>query len=213
MEAHVGPVKGLMEALASLPGIGKRSAERMVYHLVRAKADAEALEGALRSMRERVRNCRLCGNLTEEDICPICAGPRRDKQTICVVEMPQDLARMESTGAYKGLYHVLMGTLSPLEGVGPKDIRLKELFRRLAEGGAEELILATNPTAEGDATAAYIEGRLKEMRGGKPRVSRLARGIPAGSRIEYVDSGILGEAIRGRRQVPDQGGGARRKGL
>jgi recombination protein RecR len=198
IKAHVGPVSRLMDELAKLPGVGKKSAERMAYHIMRAPADdAMALSQAVREVRERVRACRVCGSFAEEQTCPVCSDRSRDAGTVCVVEMPQDVAQIEKTGDYRGLYHVLMGRLSPLEDVGPKDIRVRELIARVGKGGVREVILATNPTAEGDATAAYLE---KALRGKGVRVTRPARGLPAGSAIEFVDSGILGEAIRARRE-------------
>jgi recombination protein RecR len=196
--AHVGAVSRLMDELAKLPGVGRKSAERMAYHIMRSPlADATALAEAVRDVRERVHECRVCGSFAEEPTCPVCADRSRDRATICVVEMPQDVAQIEKTGDYRGLYHVLMGRLSPLDDIGPKDIRAKELLARVGEGGVSEVILATNPTAEGDATAAWLE---KALRGRNVRVTRPARGLPAGSAIEYVDSGILGEALRARRE-------------
>ena len=198
LKAHVGPVSRLMDELAKLPGVGRKSAERMAYHIMRAPLDeAKALAEAVLELRERVRACRVCGSFAEEETCPVCSDPARDRSLVCVVEMPQDVAQIEKTGEYRGLYHVLMGRLSPLENVGPKDIRVRELLARVGKGGVREVILATNPTAEGDATAAYLE---KALRGKGPRVTRPARGLPAGSAIEFVDSGVLGEALRARRE-------------
>ena len=198
VKAHVGPVSRLMDELAKLPGVGRKSAERMAYHILRGPpGDAEALADAVREVRAGVRQCRICGSFAEEDTCSVCADGARDRGTVCVVEMPQDVAQIEKTGDYRGLYHVLMGRLSPLDGVAPKDIRVRELLARVGKGGVREVILATNPTAEGDATAAYLE---KALRGKGVRVTRPARGLPAGSTIEYVDSGILGEAMRARRE-------------
>ncbi len=198
MKAHVGPVSRLMNELAKLPAVGRKSAERMAYHIMRAPPeDAKALADAVRDVRERVRPCRVCGSFAEEPTCAVCSDSSRDAATVCVVEMPQDVAQIEKTGDYRGLYHVLMGRLSPMDGVGPKDIRVRELIARVEKGGVREVILATNPTAEGDATAAYLE---KSLRNGSVRVTRPARGLPAGSTIEFVDSGILGEALRARRE-------------
>jgi len=198
VKAHVGPVSKLMDELAKLPGVGRKSAERMAYHILRAPpGDAEALAEAVREVRAGVRQCGICGSFAEERTCAVCSDSSRDKGTVCVVEMPQDVAQIEKTGDYRGLYHVLMGRLSPLDGVAPKDIRVRELLSRIAKGGMREVILATNPTAEGDATAAYLE---KALRGKDVRVTRPARGLPAGSAIEYVDSGILCEAMRARRE-------------
>ena len=198
MKAHVGAVSDLMQELARLPSVGRKSAERMAYHLLRVpREEAMALADAIRLVREEVRRCGACGNFAESDTCDICADARRDSTVICVVEMPHEVARIENTGEYTGLYHVLMGRLSPLENIGPKDIRVRELLARVDSGGVKEVILATNPTAEGDATASYVEKLLKE-RGVK--VTRPARGIPAGSALEFVDSGVLGEAMRGRHE-------------
>ncbi len=208
MKAHVESVQRLIDELARLPGVGKKSAERMAYHLLRRPPEeVTALADAVRSLRERVRNCSVCGSFAESATCEICADPRREKDVVCVVEMPQDVAQIEKTGEYGGLYHVLMGRLSPLEGTGPKDIRIRELVRRVEAGSVDEVILATNPTAEGDATAAYIEKVLREKisREKRVRVTRPARWIPAGSTIEYVDAGILGEAMRRRSDTTGPG--------
>jgi recombination protein RecR len=203
VEAHVGPVSRLMKELAKLPGVGRKSAERMAYHIMRApRDDANTLAKAVRDVRECVQQCSICGSFAEEETCPVCSDRSRDATIVCVVEMPQDVAQIEKTGDYRGLYHVLMGRLSPLDGVAPKDIRVRELFARIGKGGVREVILATNPTAEGDATAAYLE---KALRGKGVRVTRPARGLPAGSTIEFVDSGILGEAIRARRESREDG--------
>lgn len=203
VKAHVGPVSRLMDELAKLPGVGRKSAERMAYHIMRAPADdAKALADAVREVRERVQACGVCGSFAEERTCPVCADPSRERSLVCVVEMPQDVAQIEKTGEYRGLYHVLMGRLSPLENVGPKDIRVRELLGRVGKGGVREVILATNPTAEGDATAAYLE---EALHGKGVRVTRPARGLPAGSAIEFVDSGILGEALRARRESQEDG--------
>ncbi len=198
MKAHVGAVSDLIQELARLPGVGRKSAERMAYHLLRVPRDeAMALADAIRLVREEVRECKVCGNFAESDRCEICADGRRDASVICVVEMPHEVTRIEKTGAFDGLYHVLMGRLSPLENVGPKDIRVRELLARVKSGDVREVILATNPTAEGDATASYLEKLLRE-RGVK--VTRPARGIPAGSALEFVDAAILGEAMRRRHE-------------
>ena len=198
MKAHVGAVSDLMRELARLPSVGKKSAERMAYHLLRVpREEAAALADAIRLVREEVRECKVCGNFAESDTCEICADTHRDASVICVVEMPHEVARIERTGAFTGLYHVLMGRLSPLENVGPKDIRARELLARVKSGEVREVVLATNPTAEGDATASYLEKLLRE-RGVK--VTRPARGIPAGSALEFVDAAILGEAMRRRRE-------------
>ena len=198
MKAHVGAVSDLIQELARLPGVGRKSAERMAYHLLRVpRAEAMTLADAIRLLREEVRECKVCGNFAESDRCEVCADPGRDESVICVVEMPHEVAQIEKTDAFRGLYHVLMGRLSPLENVGPRDLRVRELLARVKSGEVREVILATNPTAEGDATAAYLEKLLRE-RGVK--VTRPARGLPAGSVLEFVDAGILGEAMRRRHE-------------
>lgn len=205
MKAHVASVQRLMEELGNLPGFGRKSAERVAYHILKGDpAAARRLAEAVLALHERVRKCSVCGAFAEAETCEICSDPRRDREVICVVEMPQDVAQIEKTGDYRGLYHVLMGRLSPIEGVGPSDIRVKELVRRIEAGGVREVVVATNPTAEGDATAAHVERQVASLAGRRvprekmPRVTRPARGIPAGSSIEFVDAGILGEAMRRR---------------
>jgi recombination protein RecR len=193
-----GVIANLMEQLGKLPGVGRKSAERMAYHLLSVpEEEAGALADAIRSVRQRITNCTECGSLTEAKICKTCADPKRDRSMLCVVEMPRDVSQIEKTGEYRGLYHVLMGRLSPLEGIGPKDIRIRELLSRIEGGSLREVIIATNATADGDATASYLE---RTLRGKKVRVTRPARGLPAGSALEYVDRGVLGEALRARRE-------------
>ncbi len=187
----------LIEALRVLPGVGPRSAQRMAYHLLQhdragAGALADALAGALAS----VRRCSRCNNFSEQEICALCSSPRRDPSLLCVVETPADLATVEHTLAFSGLYFVLMGRLSPLDGIGPRDIGLDRLLERTAGGEVEEVILATNFTNEGEATAHYIAEMLRS-RG--IRVSRIARGVPLGGELEYVDAGTLSQALLDRR--------------
>jgi recombination protein RecR len=187
----------LIEALRVLPGVGPRSAQRMAYHLLqndRAGADemAQALAGALAS----VRRCGRCNNFSEEETCPLCASPRRDASLLCVVETPADLATVEQTLSFSGMYFVLMGRLSPLDGVGPRDIGLDRLLARATGGEVQEVILATNFTNEGEATAHYIAEMLRS-RG--VRVSRIARGVPLGGELEYVDAGTISQALLDRR--------------
>jgi len=189
----------LVEALRVLPGVGPRSAQRMAYHLLqhdRAGADqlAQALSGALSS----VRRCAKCNNFSEEEICALCRSPRRDASLLCVVETPADLAMVEQTLSYSGMYFVLMGRLSPLDGVGPRDIGLDRLQARAAQGEVQEVILATNFTNEGEATAHYIAEMLRS-RGIK--VSRIARGVPLGGELEYVDAGTISQALLDRRGI------------
>ena len=187
----------LVEALRVLPGIGPRSAQRMAYHLLqRDRAGAEALGTALADALRAVRHCERCNNFTEEEVCALCRSPRRDASLLCVVETPADLSMVEQTLSYSGLYFVLMGRLSPLDGVGPRDIGLDRLLARAGDGAVQEVILATNFTNEGEATAHYIAEMLR-ARG--IRSSRIARGVPLGGELEYVDVGTISQAMLDRR--------------
>jgi recombination protein RecR len=191
-------VENLVAQLTRLPGIGTRTAQRLAFHLLSiSKTDALALSEAIEDVKERVRFCRDCGNLTEEEVCTICSDPRRDRTVVCVVEQPVDVVSLERTHEYRGLYHVLGGSLSPLDGVEPSDLRIDELVRRVAEGGIEEVVLATNPNMTGEATAAYVADRLR----GQARVTRLASGLPVGGDLEYADEVTLGRALVGRREI------------
>ncbi len=193
-----GAVAQLIEELARLPGVGKKSAERIAYHLLRVPAEeALRLAEAIRQVKTNVRHCRVCYNLAEEDLCEICRDPTRDQSVLCVVEQPRDLMALEKTGCYRGLYHVLLGRIAPLEGVQPEDLTLKDLQRRVAEGGFREVLLATNPTTEGDGTALYISNLLQDY---TVRVTRLARGITSGSVLEFANRDVLSEAIRLRQE-------------
>lgn len=191
-------VENLVTQLTKLPGIGRRTAQRLAFHLLSASAD-EALElaRAIDAVRARVRFCRECGNLTEEELCEICSDARRDRSIICVVEQPVDVVSLERTGEFRGLYHVLGGALSPLDGVEPSDIRIGGLLARVENGEVQEVVLATNPTMTGEATAAYIADRLR----GKAQVTRLASGLPVGGDLEYADEVTLGRALAGRREM------------
>ena len=189
----------LIEALRVLPGVGPRSAQRMAYHLLqREREGAEALARALEAALGAVRRCERCNNFTEQEVCVLCRSPRRDASLLCVVETPADLAMVEQTLAYSGMYFVLMGRLSPLDGVGPRDIGLDRLQARAADGEVREVILATNFTNEGEATAHYIAEMLR-ARG--VRVSRIARGVPLGGELEYVDAGTISQALLERREI------------
>jgi recombination protein RecR len=188
----------LISQLTRLPGVGTRTAQRLAFHLLRApKEEALALAEAIREAKERIGPCSECGNLTEEDVCKICRDVRRDRAVICVVEQPADLVSMERTHEYRGVYHVLGGALSPLDGVEPENLRLEQLFGRVERNGVEEVVLATNPTMTGEATAAFIADRLR----GRTRVTRLASGLPVGSDLEYADEVTLGRALAGRREM------------
>jgi recombination protein RecR len=194
-----GPVGDLIQALSKLPGIGPKSAQRLTYYLLRAPEEqTRALAEALLSLRQKTRLCPVCFNISEADLCAICRGTGRDTTRICIVEQPQDILALEHAGAYRGLYHVLHGAISPTEGVGSDDIRIRELLSRLQSGQVEEVILATNPTMEGETTAMYLN-KLITATGVK--VTRLARGLPFGTELEYADDVTLTRALEGRREL------------
>jgi recombination protein RecR len=189
----------LVEALRVLPGVGPRSAQRMAYHLLQHdRAGAEGLSQALSGALASVRRCAMCHNFSEDELCALCSSPRRDRTLLCVVETPADLATVEHTLSYAGMYFVLMGRLSPLDGVGPRDIGLDRLLERASGGEIGEVILATNFTNEGEATAHYIAEMLRSR---KVKVSRIARGVPLGGELEYVDVGTISQALLDRRGI------------
>jgi recombination protein RecR len=191
-------VDNLVAQLTRLPGVGSRTAQRLAFHILqRPRDEALALSQAIAEVKERVRFCRECGNLTEEELCAICRDPRRDRTTICVVEQPVDLVSLERTAEYRGLYHVLGGALSPLDGVEPEHLRIDELLHRVEQEGVHEVVLATNPNMTGEATAAYLADRLRD----RVRVTRLASGLPVGGDLEYADEVTLGRALAGRREM------------
>ncbi len=191
-------VENLVAQLTRLPGVGSRTAQRLAFHILQTpKQEALALAEAIEEVKERVRFCRECGNLTEEELCAICRDARRDRTTICVVEQPVDLVSLERTAEYRGLYHVLGGALSPLDGVEPGDLRIDELLHRVRSDGVQEVVLATNPNATGEATASYLAGRLRD----RVRVTRLASGLPVGGDLEYADEVTLGRALAGRQEI------------
>ena len=191
-------VENLVSQLTRLPGVGSRTAQRLAFHLLRVpKDEAAALAGAIADVKERVRFCAECGNLTEEDVCDICRDARRDRAVVCVVEQPADLISVERTHEYRGLYHVLGGALSPIDGVEPEHLRIGELLQRVERNGIQEVVLATNPNMTGEATAAYLADRLR----GRVRVTRLASGLPVGGDLEYADEVTLGRALSGRREM------------
>jgi recombination protein RecR len=192
-----GVIDRLVKEFSRLPGIGPKTAERLTHYLLGAnKTEALALADALRAVAEQIHPCRQCFNLTEGDLCRICADSRRDTSLICVVEQPRDLAALERAGTYRGLYHVLQGRLAPLENIGPEQLTVDALLRRVRQGGIGEVILATNPTLEGDGTALYISNVLA---GTGVRVTRLARGLPSGAVLEFANSQMLIDALEGRR--------------
>jgi recombination protein RecR len=196
---YEGPIQDLVDELARLPGIGPKSAQRLAFWLVKAPAeDARRLAEAIVGAKEKVRFCRECFSVAEGELCRVCRDPGRDVTVICVVEEPKDQAAIEKAGVVKGRYHVLGGAISPLEGIGPDDLRVQELLDRVRRNGVGEVILATNPNLEGNATAMYIAGLLKP---GGVRVTRLASGLPVGGDLEYADEVTLGQALEGRREM------------
>jgi len=198
-KAYTDSMLRLMEELGKLPGIGAKTAERLAYHLLRApEADALQLADAIRDLKKNTRNCSVCYNITESDPCAICADPSRDKALICVVEQPKDLIALERTGAYSGVYHVLTGHIAPLEGIEPEQLTIAALVEKIRKGGVRELVMATNPNLDGDATALYIQ---REIAGLPVKVTRIARGLPTGSSIEHANVAMLSDAITGRHEV------------
>jgi recombination protein RecR len=194
-----GPIQDLIDELSRLPGIGPKSAQRLAFHIVKAPPqDARRLADAVVAAKDRVRFCRECFTVSEGDLCRICRDPGRDRTLICVVEESKDQAVIEKAGVVKGLYHVLGGAISPLEGIGPDDLRVQELLDRVSNNGVHEVILATNPNLEGNATAMYVAGLLKPL---GLAVTRLASGLPVGGDLEYADEVTLGQALEGRRAM------------
>jgi recombination protein RecR len=192
-------VSNLIEQLTKLPGIGKKSAERLTYHILRVQAsEAMALADAIRDVKENVRYCRVCYNLSEQEECSLCRDPKRQQDLLCVVEQPRDVIALEQTGKYHGLYHVLLGRIAPLEGIGPEQLTIDALVKRVRGGSVAELIMATNPTVEGDGTALHISNLLADL---PVRVTRLARGITPGSVLEFANKEILSDALDYRQQL------------
>ena len=189
-------VNQLVEQFSKLPGIGKKSAERLAYHVLRAhKTEALALADAIRNVKENVRHCSRCYNLSEGELCSICGDSRRDNSLLCVVEQPRDLMALEQTGTFHGVYHVLLGRIAPLDGIGPENLTIDALAERVREGGVAEIIMATNPTVEGDGTALHITNVLAES---PVKITRLARGITTGSVLEFANKEVLIDALSGR---------------
>jgi recombination protein RecR len=189
----------LIDQFAKLPGVGRKSAERLAYHILRiTPAEAMELADAVRRVKENVRYCKTCFYLAEQDECEICLDPSRDPTMLCIVEQPRDLIQLESSGAYRGLYHVLLGRIAPLEGVGPDQLTIDDLVERVRKGSFREVIMATNPTVEGDGTALHITNRLCEF---PVEITRLARGITSGSVLEFTNKEILSDALMGRQKM------------
>lgn len=196
---YEGAVQDLIDELGRLPGVGPKSAQRIAFHLLAADtADVQRLVDALQLVKERVTFCTTCGNIAESEQCRICIDPKRDLTVLCVVEEPKDVVAIERTREFRGRYHVLGGSINPIEGVGPEDLRIRELLARLSDGGISEVIIATDPNLEGEATATYLARTLQSV--GVP-VSRLASGLPVGGDLEYADEVTLGRAFEGRRRI------------
>lgn len=197
--AGADPLADLVTALQRLPGIGARSARRLAYFILKTpREEIDQLAAAMLSVKERVTYCSVCSNITDVDPCRFCTADERDGRLICVVEQPENVAAIENTRGFRGRYHVLMGAIAPLQGVGPDDLKIKGLLARVGEGGVEEVILATNPTVEGEATALYLARLLKPL---GVRVTRIAMGVPVGSDLDYTDEFTMGKAMEGRREM------------
>ena len=196
---YEGAIQDLIDELGRLPGIGPKSAQRIAFHIIQSeRVDVTRLADVLRTVKERVKFCIECGNISEEDLCRICRDPRRDNSLICVVEESKDVMAIEKTREFRGKYHVLGGAISPIDGIGPENLRIRELMARLADTNIQELILATDPNLEGEATASYLIRQIKPL---GIKVSRLASGLPVGGDLEYADEVTLGRAFEGRRTV------------
>jgi len=199
MAQYSETIERLMTEFGKLPGIGARTAERLAFYILKAgDEEAMALADAIRDVKTKIRPCGRCFNPTEAEVCVICSDPRRERETLCVVEQPKDLLAIESTGDYRGVYHVLMGSIAPLDGVDAEDLTIDALVERVRAGGVVEVILATNPTVSGDGTALHITSLLAPL---KVKLTRLARGLPAGGQIEYASKSILADAINERREL------------
>jgi len=199
MAYYPEPVARLIDALQRLPGVGPKTAQRLTFFLLKRPAEEVGeLADSLVQLKARILHCTACFNVTEEDPCRICRDPARDARALCIVEEPNDLLALERTGEFRGRYHVLLGALSPLDGIGPEDLKVRELLARLEQGGVEEVILATNPSVEGEATAIYLAKLLRPL---GARITRIARGLPVGGDLEYADEVTLSKALEGRREM------------
>ncbi len=199
MDFYAAPIAKLIEEFEKLPGVGHKTAQRLAFHILNSPQDSvENFANALIDARLKVRQCANCYNISDTELCPVCSNTRRDASVICVVEDPKDVAAMERTREYKGLYHVLHGVISPMDGIGPNDIKIKELLDRTKDEGVQEVILATNPNVEGEATAMYISKLLKPL---GIKATRIAHGVPIGGNLEYTDEVTLLKALEGRREI------------
>ncbi|HHU62590.1 MAG TPA: recombination protein RecR [Clostridiales bacterium] len=199
MNYYIEPIAKLINELSKLPGIGNRTAQRLAFYIINMSSDdVDNLARAISEAKEKIMYCNICNNISDSNICSICGSKTRDHGTICVVEQPRDVIAMEKTREYKGVYHVLHGAISPMEGIGPEDIKIKELLGRLEDGEIKEVILATDPDVEGEATAVYISKLLKPL---GIKTTRLAHGIPVGGDLEYADEVTLSKALEGRREI------------
>lgn len=199
VSAYTPPVQTLIDELGRLPGIGPKSAQRIAFHLLKIPDDdANRLAHAIRDAKQRVRFCERCFNVADDTLCPICADPRRDSTLLCVVEESRDIVAIEKTGEFRGRYHVLLGAMSPLEGIGPEQLKIRELLARLGPEGVQEVIVCTNPNTEGEVTAMYLARMLKPL---GLQVTRIASGLPVGGDLEYADELTLGRALEGRRAI------------
>lgn len=199
MSFYAAPIAKLIDELSKLPGVGNKTAQRLAFYILKmSSADVEQLASAITSAKRNIKQCRICCNITDSEVCSICANTRRDSSIICVVEDPKDVVAIEKMRDFKGLYHVLNGAISPMEGIGPEEIRIKELLRRVADNDIKEIIIATNPNIEGEATAMYISRLLKPA---GILVTRIAHGVPVGGDLEYADEVTLMKALEGRREI------------
>jgi len=199
MSFYAAPIAKLIDELSKLPGVGNKTAQRLAFHILKmSPEEVEQLAGAITSAKRNIKQCRVCCNITDSEVCSICSNTKRDSSTICVVEDPKDVVAMEKTREFKGLYHVLNGAISPMEGIGPEEIKIKELLRRVADNDIKEVIIATNPNIEGEATAMYISRLLKPA---GIMVTRIAHGVPVGGDLEYADEVTLLKALEGRREI------------
>jgi len=199
MSFYAAPIAKLIDELSKLPGVGNKTAQRLAFYILNMSLeDVEQLSGSIINAKKNIKYCKVCYNITDSDLCNICSNTKRDSSMICVVEDPKDVVAMEKTREFKGLYHVLNGAISPMEGIGPEEIRIKELLKRVADNEIEEIIIATNPNIEGEATAMYISRLLKPV---GIKITRIAHGVPVGGDLEYADEVTLMKALEGRREI------------